>query len=475
MTRSDWRTLLGLLLFALLIRGLTFTTPVIGFDEQFYLLVGDQMVHNHALPFVDIFDRKPIGLFLIFGFVRLFGGDGFLQYKLVALLWVVASAFLITRTARTYSSPRASLAAGALYILMLNFMEGEGGQAEIFLNLPVLMAGLLVWRAWETEERIITRGAIAMLLMGVALQIKYTALFEGIFFGLALLWALWSAQRRFTALLLPAVIWIAIALAPTTLAYGVYVVLGHGHEFLFANFLSLFGRNGETLFNQIIPLDEIVGLLLPLSLLAFLGLRRKRLASPFLIYWIFASLFGILAFGSFLSPHYAMPLLAPLCLASALFFSDVNSSRPVFLGILGILSLLALVVLDRIVALKGSSAQAYAVARAATPHSGCIFVYDGYPALYMLTHSCLPSRWVFPGHYNTQIEDSEKALGISPEAELTRILNTQPPVIVDDWPVNAGGNARTRALLQVALAHDYHLAARIETGTERFRMVYKHN
>ena len=60
-------------------RAQTFGNPVIGYDEQVYLLVGDRMIHG-AIPFVDIFDRKPIGLFLIYGAIRLLGGEGTLQY-----------------------------------------------------------------------------------------------------------------------------------------------------------------------------------------------------------------------------------------------------------------------------------------------------------------------------------------------------------------------------------------------------------
>ena len=40
---------LGLLLFAAIVRAQTFNNPVLGFDEQFYLLVGDRMLHG-AVP-----------------------------------------------------------------------------------------------------------------------------------------------------------------------------------------------------------------------------------------------------------------------------------------------------------------------------------------------------------------------------------------------------------------------------------------
>ncbi|BCI72928.1 hypothetical protein SPKIRA_37580 (plasmid) [Sphingomonas paucimobilis] len=67
--------LLLLTLVALVARARTFGNPVIGFDEQFYLLVGDRVLHG-ALPYVDIFDRKPIGLFLLYAGARSLGATG---------------------------------------------------------------------------------------------------------------------------------------------------------------------------------------------------------------------------------------------------------------------------------------------------------------------------------------------------------------------------------------------------------------
>src|SRR5271168_2846811 len=87
-----WFIFFGLLASALLVRAQTFNNPVLGFDEQFYLLVGDRMLDG-AVPYVDIFDRKPIGLFLIYAAIRELGGDGFIQYKLVACGFVTFTAF----------------------------------------------------------------------------------------------------------------------------------------------------------------------------------------------------------------------------------------------------------------------------------------------------------------------------------------------------------------------------------------------
>ena len=57
----------------------TFGNPLLGFNEQFYLLFGDRMAHGGVLPFIDIFDRKPCGLFLIDAATRLLGSEGTLH------------------------------------------------------------------------------------------------------------------------------------------------------------------------------------------------------------------------------------------------------------------------------------------------------------------------------------------------------------------------------------------------------------
>jgi len=108
---------------ALALRGFTFGSPTIQIDEQFYLLVGDRMLHG-ALPFVDIWDRKPIGLFLIFAAIRMLGGEGIVQYQLVAMLSVVATSLVIWRTARMIASPLGALCAGVAYQLFLSVVSG---------------------------------------------------------------------------------------------------------------------------------------------------------------------------------------------------------------------------------------------------------------------------------------------------------------------------------------------------------------
>ena len=471
---SAWPALFGLLAFALLVRAQTFSNPVLGFDEQFYLLVGDRMLHG-AVPYVDIFDRKPIGLFLIYAAIRELGGDGFIQYKLVACGFVALTAMLIYRAARPISSAFAAAVAACLYILWLDLTGGEGGQAQVFYNLPMLMAAMLTWRAIRTGERTVTLGCVAMLLVGIAIQIKYTTVFEGLFFGSALLWARYRSRG---GLATPALLWIGCALLPTGLAALVYWRIGALQPFLFANFQSMFARTPDPFPAEMAGLFKLGVIVLPLLLFCVPSLRGRRgntIEAKFPILWLGAAIAGVLVFGSFLASQYGMPILVPACIAAAPFFAGYSHARIAAGVTLAAALIVGQVGLARSEFQKGGRKQAHAVARAAQPLHGCIYVYDGYPALYMLTHSCLPTHWAFPGHLNTQDEDSANAIGVDPAREVRRILATRPEVIVDDAPAYQFGNPETHALVESALARDYHLETEVKTGEARYRLVYRLN
>src|ERR1700741_2926144 len=114
--RSPAAVAAALLLVALALRAWDFGNPVIHVDEQYYLLVGDRMLHG-ALPYVDIWDRKPIGLFAIFAAIPLLPGDGILAYQIVATLFATAPAWLVRPAARRIgATPIAAIAAGAAYL-----------------------------------------------------------------------------------------------------------------------------------------------------------------------------------------------------------------------------------------------------------------------------------------------------------------------------------------------------------------------
>ncbi|WP_404372795.1 hypothetical protein AB5I39_06740 [Sphingomonas sp. MMS24-J45] len=462
-----------LLLVTLAARAATLGNPVLGFDEQFYLLVGDRMLHG-ALPYVNIFDRKPIGLFLLYAGARLFGGEGFLQYKLLAGLFVAVTAFGIYWIARRHVGWLGSVLAAILYILWLNFMEGEGGQAPVFYNAFLAGAGALMVSAVSDGSRLTQKGLGALLLIGLALQVKYSVLLEGVYFGCVFLWLAWWQGRSLAQTLVFGVGMVALALLPTAFAALYYGAIGQGQAFVFANFQSVFGQTKGGFVRESIGLASFVGLFLPLILVALAG-RKKALPTAvvlerrYLLGWLVTAIVSVVIYWRFDAPHYALPILLPACILLA---PAVAARRRVAVGLAVVALVAGQIVLAISVSAKGGDREARTVAALAKPTRGCIFVYNGYPALYMLTHSCLPSRWVFPGHLNTADEDNPRALGGDPRAIASAILAANPPAIVDTYPVYKFGNPAVHGLLMHAIRERYDLAGCVATRG-RVRLVYR--
>ena len=126
--------------------------PTIHVDEQFYLLVADRMWHG-ALPYVDIWDRKPILLFLIYAALRPFSPDGIVAYQTGALLFATATAFFIVLIASRFANQIGALLAGIAYLLYLPVLGGAGGQSPVFYNLFMAIGAWEVIRAGEASDR----------------------------------------------------------------------------------------------------------------------------------------------------------------------------------------------------------------------------------------------------------------------------------------------------------------------------------
>ncbi|MBO9714388.1 hypothetical protein [Sphingomonas sp.] len=472
--RRQWLAALLFLMVALATRGWQFGNPLIGIDEQFYLLVGDRM-HQGALPYVDFWDRKPLGLFLVYYLIRFLGGDGIIQYQLVATLFVVATACMIHALARRIAPERGALAAGAIYIVYLLLFGGSGGQAPVFYNLLVTLAAWCVVRVLERprfDRAAFGFGTVAMTIIGCALQVKYSVLLEGVFFGATLSWLAWRGGSGIARLGAAAALWIALALGPTGLAWGYYVAVGHGQDFVFQNFQSIFLRSpptGDDLAHRII---RIVTRILPLALAALAGSLWRgdaggRAAHRFLAAWAGIATLSVILFGTY-HDHYALPLLPPMTIAASRAFGWLWTvpgaalrGRVRVAPIALLLALFATLAGFRIATdtrwRHGDAAQMRALVPLIGPSPPrCVFVFSGDPVIYLLTRSCLPTRYNFP----TLLSEwpDARSLGADRQRELVRVMDSRPDFVVlrgDDRFLEAAPEAW--AYMRGVLARDYRL------------------
>ena len=451
-----------LLAIAVGLRCADFGNPIIHVDEQYYLLVGQRMLDG-AMPYLDIWDRKPWGLFALYAGAAALPGDDILGYQLLATLFAATTAWIVASGARVLGASRTgAFAAGVAYLIWLSLLGGRGGQAPVFYNLLIASAARLTLRlpslapptSLETNgvRAVLINGVAACLLAGLAIQVKTSAGFEAAFVGLAHLWWLRRAGTGAGMLIGAGALWLAVGAAPTLAVIASYAAIGAFDAWWFANVTSIFLRPGYPAGEIAMRLLGIVAQLFPLLLCAAIAWRRRKVRltgeRALAFGWLAAAGVGFAAIGTFFD-HYALPLIAPLAMVGGLALGRIPR---VLVGTL-VLGLLLFVVERAFVAPDAGGAREVARVVATNSRGECPWVFIGDTATYSLSGACLPSSHAFPNFLAYTTEAG--AGGIDAVAEARRILAARPPVIVGSTRTLAIWNRNVLALLKPALARDY--------------------
>lgn len=454
-----------LTLVALAARAATLGNPIVGVDEEFYYTAG-RMIAGGAWPYVDVWDRKPLGLFLIYWLPGHWPPPvGVWLYQLMALAAVVATGLLIGQLATRAGWRRGALLAGVVYILWLDLADGQGGQSPVFYNLLMAGAAVLIvsrGRAWH-------RAIAAMLLVGVALQVKYAAVFEGVAFGLWLLASEWRTRRRLGAVVALAALLVAAALLPTLAAWLVFAAAGHGDAFVYANFVSITQRRAD-------PIGEALGnlltdalLLAPLLAMAVAapwrsGDPEERRAALFLRLWLAAAVLGFLAFGSWFN-HYTLPVMLPAACCAAGFLACGHRGRVVGAVVACLVFVAGQIVLQAERRTRGTPAQFQRIVSAIGAGPGTLYVYNGSTMLYTATGRRAPTAYLFPTHL--MLAREQGAVGVYQAAEIDRIFARRPDVVVIQTPED-GEDLHQRWRVQRHLLAYRSDEASLPLGNKRF-------
>lgn len=431
-------------------------------DEQLYALIGSQMLQGQ-LPFVDLWDRKPFGLFLLFGLADASGLPAPWSYQLMATGFIVIGALLLRRLALLLVDRGTATVVALLYIVLMTIYGSHSAQTEAF-HVPAMLAMALLVRDTR-HPNALRRAWFAMLIGGLALQVKYTVFPQCVFFGLWALWGRYRAGRTLSQLVAIAAGFAALGLLPTIGVGLFYLAIGGWEEFWFANFVSFFLRAPAPMGRFA---DDYAIFLLPLMVLTISGLYarfRMKVPEDRLTYTFFWGMLGAALATVFLPSTvyaYYFAALVPAVLLVALPFLDRR-------GPLGMAPLLAALIASagllylpqRFEASQSHRAAMEKLVAAIRPHvdsdSACLWVFDGPTALYTTTQSCLPTRLIYPDHLNNALERG--SLGLLQIDEVRRILGTRPTVIVTaDRPFTVQ-NEQVLAHVQTALPRGYVVIA----------------
>ncbi len=467
-----------------LVRLPTITFAYLNIDEAVYTLIGAGLKLGH-IPYVDVVDRKPVGLFLIYAFAEALFRDGVVGPRLLAGIATAASGFGLFRFAQRFLAVSTGAAlAGAFFFCTYGVLfGGDAAQAPVFyMPLVIGAAGLVALTlrrlaAGETPDA--KSIGLAGLMLGLALQIKPSMIFECAGFG-GILLAFGATRGRFMsqdarrALMTGIALMVGGGLLPTVIAGAAYAALGHFDAWVFYNFTVNFLRE-ESDYSRgaiLLRIAQFTLCFLPLCVLAAVYARAAiRTAGALrrndgfiwlhllLAVWVVCALVGGLALRQPYG-HYFYGLVAPLALlaGAALHRREETTlslrSQSILVGVLALACAAYAYGWRHEVNKNGSPFLAYRLAdEIKSLKSPSLYVFNHFGILYYLTGAPLPTRYPMPNHLLRDLE--AKSFQFDGPAEVQRVLNGRPETIVAMRPFSAMTAPDRVALLEHTLSDSY--------------------
>lgn len=436
--RPAWRAALIIVILTALIRANVMGDPNYHVDEPFYLLVAERM-HAGATLYVDIWDRKPPGIYLV-NYVISALWPGMFAVHVAAAISVAVGAVLLFRIARLLCGPRGSALAAIGYVAILGRFGGAGAQTPVFYNTLMIAAVWLVVSRFAAlaQGRMPAAIPLAMLAAGAAITIKPVALAEAVFVGLAVVWVARKVvpPRRLAVRALGLML---AGAAPMLACFAWYWADGHFADMWDSIVLSNFRRNYLVAESQrvLLILMAQLGLVFGLAFLsAWFGRDRLRsdIQFKFVVGWLGVAVLAFLAFPN-KADHYILPVAAPLMACAAPFLDrrDFGLAVGTYLVAIMLATGETFTFTDRIES-RREIAQVSAYIRQ-HDRSPRLFVYVGPPTLYSTVHAAPLSPLAFPPHLYCLSERNVSEF--STWREFETILSRHPTTIVWQNPVPA--------------------------------------
>lgn len=320
-SRDVW-FLLAVSFFFFLLRLPSLFEPYWYGDEAIYEVMAVAM-QNGRLLYQGIWDNKPPLLYVLY---FIFSGDQF-SLRLLSLLFglgsVIGFFILCTKLLKTQKIVFISTSLFAL-LFGLPYIEGNIANAENFMLLPIIVAGIFVvtYPARKKPYFLILAG----LLLGLAFLVKAVAVFDTIAFGL-FLFILTYKKIRFVPLQIKMLIpLISAFLIPLIITSIIFFLTGAFSDFFNAAFRQNIGYVGYG--NTFIISNGflLVKLALLLVTVVMIYIKRKNLSASalFILLWLSFSVFNAF-FSQRPYTHYVLVLLPSVILSVGLWLTNFST------------------------------------------------------------------------------------------------------------------------------------------------------
>jgi hypothetical protein len=322
-------------------------------DENIYEVVGQAMDHGRLL-YRDIWDNKPPLLYIIYAIAQ--GDQATVKtFSLISGLFSLIVFVLLSE--KLFKKYLITIPLSILYLFLLGtpILEGNIANAEVFMLLPILLAGLLLYKltdaSWIKSRKLKHSSIVnpqsllftAGLLLGLAFLFKIVALFDFaaflIFFNLLHLpenisFSFRKQIRKHEVGFLNKTVWensilnsrflilgFVVPLFITFLYFAFNNALTEFFQATFSGNVSYVGSN-----NYFFGIPQgllLIKVILLVAVIYMILLKRKAFSKQtlFIILWLSFSLFNVF-FSERPYTHYVIVLLPSFCLFVGLFFSE---------------------------------------------------------------------------------------------------------------------------------------------------------
>lgn len=224
---SNRKLLLFFLVSAVIFKMLTFFFSVIDIDESTYLLIGKEIFKGNWL-YVDYYDTKPPGIFLIFGFIELITAHGIFFTRLLAALLVGITSYLLFKLKLKISGNRyASIFAGLAYLILASMYRFTfAANTEIFFIFFTILAFNIFF-----SNKGHVKYFLGGLMAGIGFTIKYVVAFDILAYGAFLTYLLFIKKMPFKEFLKAGILILLGLIIPISAVALTYALAGHFHAF----------------------------------------------------------------------------------------------------------------------------------------------------------------------------------------------------------------------------------------------------
>jgi 4-amino-4-deoxy-L-arabinose transferase-like glycosyltransferase len=319
--------ILGLfILLAIGLRFFSFYPMVIDHDESTYLVIAQEMLKG-KIYWVDLFDTKPPGIFIVYSVLIGIAGKSIFFIRLLVAVWIALTAWGIFHLSKKWlSTGPGPWFAGVAYIVMTSMFTyfGVSPNTELFFAGFSVLALLIVWHyPWQWVAFV-----LAGLSLGIGLAIKQVVLFDALPLGLFLLWRIIQDRVHIMERLLKLGVLTLCSFIPTLAIAFWYYNQGYWEQFYFHQFVvpGRYPADNEWWDMTKFFIDYFIRFFPITILVLYVLIKTRRMAIPelaFLKLWAGFTILAAVIPGNIFYHYYIQAMPPFVLLAGFAFHPDI--------------------------------------------------------------------------------------------------------------------------------------------------------